>query len=156
MTRVIRTGNAIARAAAPVGRPVPGRRAAPEPEEAAPLRRAVRTAMPVTQRPSSRHTTTSTHEGRATISEVFHDENLPATRFEPGEEPAKVMIHKGKTIGQPNFSSIRIDVSVSLPCLPEHARETALLASQLVDERLAIEEEYMLGTPAPRSANRRG
>ncbi len=142
--RVVRVGNAVARTAATAA-------AAP-----APLRQARRTVL-AREVPAERNTVTSTHMGRTTLSEVHHHESMRATRFAAGEEPAHVTIHHGKTIGQEKFCSVRIDVSVTLPCLPEDVEATQELASRLTSDRMVVEEEFMLGAPAPRrAANRRG
>ncbi len=140
--RVVRTANAQARAAS---------------EPVRPLRTARRTNLEQSVN-GQRTTTTSTHQGRSTVSESTQDEMLGRRHFAPGEEPARVRVTAGKTISLGNFEFLRIDVSVELPCLPEEVHQTYDSASTFVADKLEQEENYILGNtrPSTRKASRRG
>lgn len=130
-------------------------RPAPVAEPVPPLRRANRTIL--REEPAQRSTHTSTHQGRSTLSESAQDEILEPSTFDTSEELAYVEIGHGKTINTQNFSGVRIDVRVKLPCRVADVQATLAEASEIVAARLVQEEEYMLGALAPRrSANRRG
>lgn len=129
-------------------------RAAAEPEQAAP-RRASR--MPVNREVrGSRETTASFSQNKVTVREEAQSESLPARRFGPGEEPTIVRIGAGKTINMGNFNMVRIDVSVSIPCLPEGKEDAYDEAVDFLVEKMADQESFWTGNSTQRRANRRG
>ena len=82
-------------------------------------------------------------QSRQEVGHRHRAEVVDAVRFEPGQEPAHVRVALGETIPTQPFAGVRIDVSVSLPCLPEHARETYERASELASEFLENEKQRM-------------
>lgn len=82
-------------------------------------------------------------------------EIIENVEFKPGQEPAFVRVAAGKTINMDNFESLRIDVSVTLPCLPSKLDDAYESASEFVTEKMASEEERWLGSSnTKRKANR--
>ena len=69
-----------------------------------------------------------------------HDSALVDRKFEEGEEAAYVKVSAGLTINTGNFQSLRVDVAVSLPCLPSEVPDTYETASAYVAEFLQQEE----------------
>lgn len=68
--------------------------------------------------------------------------------FGPGEEPAFVKFSAGMTLSLgPQFEFLRLDSSVTLPCLPSEIDEAHRIASDFVAEKLAEEETNWLGQP---------
>ena len=63
------------------------------------------------------------------------------------QHPAEVSVAGGMTIGQPDFSALRVDVRVTIPCKPtEKAIEEAYeFCSDLVDDYLEREKDIALG-----------
>lgn len=99
---------------------------------------------------------------KETINETTKQETHEAGYFPPGVEPALVRVSAGSTINLGNFESMRIDVSVTLPCRVEDIDDTYLQASEFVSEKMAEEEEVWMGPanrlpakPAPKAAPRR-
>jgi|SRR5471030_450370 len=92
-------------------------------------------------------------------TESTQEEQTGPRRFAPGQEPAHVRVAIGKTIslGAGTYEFLRIDVSVTLPCLPEEIDESYEQAAQFVTDKLVQEENQWLGAPLPaRTASRRG
>lgn len=79
------------------------------------------------------------------IDETNHDVEATRRTFAPGEEVAYVKIGAGCTINMQNFESLRVDVSVTLPCLPDEIQETADVASDFVMDRMNEEQVRWLG-----------
>lgn len=120
-----------------------------------PTRRApatVRKVVPVQRAPQTPPATQMV-EGRATVntqykvnkderSTTHHETVEEVVRFEPGEVPAHVRVSVGKTIATAPYESVRIDVSVSLPCLASSAAidATYARASALTEQYLSEEE----------------
>lgn len=76
------------------------------------------------------------------------EEKLDSATFAPGESPAYVTVSTGGTYNLQNFESLRLDVSVTLPCRPDEVEETFEQASEFVADKLGeLEAEWM---PKPR------
>jgi hypothetical protein len=109
-------------------------------------------------------------QGKATVQTDFRRKNQSQQEttkqetveegyFPPGVEPALVRVSAGSTINLGNFESMRLDVSVTLPCRVEEIQETYVRASEYVSDFMAEEEAVWLGPqnskPAkPKSAKR--
>lgn len=123
--------------------------------------RATNTPEPAPKR-VARSNTTKVEQGVARATSVAYEQEeerteiLTERRFEPGQEPAFVRFSAGKTLslGAP-YEFLRIDVAVTLPCLPSELQETYDVAAEFVSEKLMEEEIVWLGTPK-KSANKRG
>lgn len=72
------------------------------------------------------------------------EETLLERTFPAGVEPASVRVGAGLTISTGNFEFLRIDVSVTLPCLPSETREGYEQASEFVADFLNEEEAKWL------------
>ena len=75
---------------------------------------------------------------------------LPAREFPADRPPATVRVGVGMTINTGNFESLRLDVSVSLPCLPEEVDAAYEEASQKAAEYISTEEQRWLGNSKQR------
>ena len=79
----------------------------------------------------------------------YHKEDkeieLLRTTFEEGQQPAFVKVGAGLTINQGNFESLRIDCSVTIPCLPHEIQDAYEIASNFVVEKIAEEEMIWQG-----------
>lgn len=90
--------------------------------------------------------------------ESFEEELLETGQFPPGVEPAFVRVAAGQTYNLGNFESMRIDVSVTLPCVAtEKGVEAAYArASDFVAEKLANEEaQWLPSAPSSKSSKRK-
>ncbi len=101
---------------------------------------------------SARQRGSSTREEvkRVTRSSAYGDEQeknevLKRRTFAPGVEPAFVRISAGGTYNLGNYESLRIDVSVTMPCLADEVEQARDAASDFVREALAEEEMQWLG-----------
>jgi hypothetical protein len=94
-----------------------------------------------------------THRGEV-LEEVTQEQRLGESSFPPGVEPAFVRVAVGQTYNLTNFESLRLDVSVTLPCRVEDVEDTYLRASEFVAEKLLEEETQWLGT-RPKSNSKR-
>lgn len=83
------------------------------------------------------------HHGESEETEV--QEILSSETFPVGVEPAFVRVSAGNTYNLGNFESMRLDVSVTLPCLPSQIEATYTRASDFVAEKLGEEENLWLG-----------
>ena len=93
-------------------------------------------------------TTTSAHRipGNDEYSpEVTQKEIVSDRRFEAGQHPAFVRVNVGGTYSLGNYESLRLDVSVTLPCLPSEVDECFTVASDMVAAKLGEEELLWLG-----------
>jgi len=102
-----------------------------------------------TEETGRRITTVSDRKG--TIPETSQE--APAgrrVRFPPGEEPAYVSVAAGRTINMGDFNTLRLDVSITLPCRADNQsiEDTYEQASDLVAEYLGEEENRWAPTPA--------
>lgn len=77
---------------------------------------------------------------KETVAETAKQERVEAGFFPPGVEPALVRVSAGTTMNLGNFESMRIDVSITLPCRVEDVDETYLRCSEFVSEKIAEEE----------------
>lgn len=98
--------------------------------------------------PGKRTVQTEFRKGKETLSETAVQESLEEGYFAPGVEPALVRVSAGSTINLGNFESMRIDVSVTLPCRVEDIDDTYVRASEFVSDKMAEEEQVWLGGPA--------
>ena len=89
------------------------------------------------------HRTHKDHLGNEDEEEQV--EPLTSSAFPPGIEPAFVKVAAGGTYNLGNFESMRLDVSVTLPCLPDDIDATYERASDFVSEKLGEEENLWLG-----------
>ncbi len=110
----------------------------------------VRQEAAKTLRPSSREqgkatTTTQQKVDGIELDPVEKREILSDRVFPPGVHPAYVRVNVGSTYSTAPYESLRLDVSVTLPCLPSEVDETFDLASDLVAERMGEEELLWLG-----------
>ena len=64
---------------------------------------------------------------------------LYTERFPEGVEPAFVRFSEGLTRSLGNYEFLRIDVAVTLPCLPEKINETYVKAKEFVETSLSEE-----------------
>lgn len=69
---------------------------------------------------------------------------LDSSEFPVGAPLAQVKVAVGKTIDLGNYEFLRIDVAVTLPCLPEHVEGTKEAASNFVAEFITQEETSWL------------
>lgn len=70
--------------------------------------------------------------------------SIRETIFAEGEHPAFVRVAAGQTINMNNFESLRLDVSISLPCLAPDVETAYEEASELVADFMAKEEAKWL------------
>jgi|SRR5690606_9353805 len=91
----------------------------------------------------TRHKSVKDHYGETEEEEL--QEVVSSESFPPGVEPAFVRVSAGNTYNLGNFESMRLDVSVTLPCLPSKIEETYTRASDFVAEKLGEEEGLWLG-----------
>ena len=121
------------------------------------LRRAARVPL-ATERPGQRTVATSTHQGRRTVSESNRTDTIPA-HAPTANGTGEVRVSHGRTINIGDFNSVRVDVSVTLPCTSETVQDVIAEAHDHVVEAFVAEEEYLLGyaNPQPqRRGTRRG
>lgn len=83
------------------------------------------------------------------------EEELEIVRFPPGTEPAFIRVNAGKTLNLGNYESLRIDVSVTLPCLPEDIEDTYERAAEFAFTKMLDEEAAWMGTKNVKTAKRR-
>jgi hypothetical protein len=83
------------------------------------------------------------------------EETILSRRFQEGEHPAFVKVGAGLTLPLgAQFEMLRLDVSVSLPCLPDEIDDTYAIASDWVADRVAEEETIWLGRSQKAPAKR--
>lgn len=108
-----------------------------------------------TQTGSAQTRVTASHRG-----EPYHETSQNHTgsflerTFMEGEEPAFVRFAAGVTINLGDFNSLRIDSSVTLPCLPVDIDEAHQIAADFVADKIADEEFNWVGSNK-RTAKRR-
>lgn len=94
--------------------------------------------------------------GKRTTHRVYKDrdgdeeeheelEDVSSVSFPPGVEPAFVRVAAGGTYNLGNFESMRLDVSVTLPCRPDDIEGAYERASDFVSVKLGEEEGLWLG-----------
>lgn len=93
------------------------------------------------QRAEAERVTTSAAYGR----EETEREDLGGSSFPPGVEPAFVRVSAGGTYNLGNFESLRLDVSVTIPCRPDRIDRAYQQASEFVAEKLGEEESNWMG-----------
>lgn len=88
---------------------------------------------------------TDYRKGKQTLQETARHERLEEGHFPPGVEPALIRVGIGNTINLGNYESMRIDISVTLPCRVEDLEEGYRRASEYASEFMAEEEAVWLG-----------
>ncbi len=89
------------------------------------------------------HRVVKDHHGYEEENELVED--VTSASFPPGVEPAFVRVAAGGTYNLGNFESMRLDVSVTLPCMPDDIEATYERASDFVSVKLGEEENLWLG-----------
>jgi len=79
-------------------------------------------------------------------SEEEEQETLGEVDFPAGVEPAFVRVSAGGTYNLGDYNSLRLDVSVTIPCHPGKIEQTYRDASDFVAEKLSEEETAWMGT----------
>lgn len=135
------------------------RRPAPVPEVDDPPQRQLRSGN-ARARAQSTRTEQATRTSHAVVTNYDYDEKqdeiLEDVEFAPGQEPAFVRVGAGKTLNLGDFNSLRVDVSVTIPCLRSGLNDAIEAASSFVSEKLMDEEIKWLGsTNTKRKADRR-
>lgn len=88
-----------------------------------------------------KRTSSSAYKHRGEVAEEnTQQEEMGSSYFPPGVEPAFVRVSVGSTYNLGNFESLRIDVSVTMPCRVEDIDKTYLTASEYCAEKLQEEE----------------
>lgn len=93
----------------------------------------------------SRQTSSSFTHRRSKLDETSTREELAQQTFPPGVEPAFVRVSVGNTYNMGDFNSLRIDVSVTLPCLPSEVDDAYNQASEFCAEKMREEELQWMG-----------
>ena len=78
-------------------------------------------------------------------NEEEENEVLERVKFPEGVEPAFVRVSVGSTYNLGNYESLRIDVSITLPCDPARVDQGYEDASAFVADKLAREESNWIG-----------
>lgn len=73
------------------------------------------------------------------------EQTLTTKNFSVESPAAFVRVGVGMTINTGNFESLRLDVAVTLPCLPDEVGETYEQASDFAAEYIASEEARWVG-----------
>ncbi len=87
----------------------------------------------------------STHTA-AYGNETIQDEQLGDIVFPAGVEPSFVKVTAGKTLNLGNYEFLRIDVSITRPCLRKDEDSTYADIADSVAEKLLQEEMEWLGS----------
>lgn len=106
------------------------------------IRSAAARARTAAKTETGRRTTRSAAYG----NEEEENETLEDVTFPPGVEPAFVRASAGGTYNLGDYQSLRLDVSVTLPCRPSRIEETYERAASFVAEKLNKEEVSWLGS----------
>jgi hypothetical protein len=89
--------------------------------------------------------------GEKDYRDVAQEDTILQDRlFEAGEHPAFITVAAGGTYNLTNFESLRLDVSVTLPCLVSEVDAAIEQAAALVEGKLGEEEIQWLGQKYPR------
>lgn len=80
------------------------------------------------------------------IDETDQQLITPPVDIPEGVTPAKVRVGAGLTISMGQFESLRVDVVIEMPCMPNEAaiNETYELVSELVSDKLTEEQNRWL------------
>lgn len=89
---------------------------------------------------------TTTTQLKSTQAETSQEEKLSALVIPEGAEVAQVKIGVGGTYNLGNYESLRIEVSVTVPCAIEDVDKAVVLASEFVGDKLQEEEEVWMGS----------
>ena len=88
--------------------------------------------------------TTKLSERKVVLDETDREIPVLERRFAEGEQAAYVKVGAGLTIDLGGFQFLRVDCSVSLPCLPSQLEETYEIASQFVADKVGEEQNRWL------------
>lgn len=91
------------------------------------------------------HVSTSMTRGKERYYEESRDVVGSSKRFSEANPAAFVRVGAGLTINMQNFESLRIDVAVTVPCLPTELDKAYEEASQFVSDKIAEEQTNWLG-----------
>lgn len=100
-----------------------------------PAKPAIRRRMPAGPVVAARGTVSvdsSLVVNRQERSAAHREESVSERVFSEANPPARVQVSAGLTVNMSNFEFVRVDVSVSLPCLPSEVEETYEAASEHV------------------------
>lgn len=89
-------------------------------------------------------TTAYKHQGVEQPEET-KEEILSDRIFGPGEEVAFVRMNVGRTVNMQDYNSLRIDVSVTMPCRPSEVTAALDEVSDIVAQRLEEEVSIWVG-----------
>ena len=126
-------------------------------EQEAPQRRmrpAQANARAQANKPFKQERTRMTATTEAYGNETVQEEILETRAFPPGVEPEFVRVGVGKTINMGNYESLRIDVSVTSPCLPGERNDKFEELAEFVADKLLDEEAEWLGSAKPKAKRR--
>jgi len=85
-------------------------------------------------------------ERNVVVGEEESEELIEVRRFET--EPAEVGVNLGRTINMGDFNSVRIDVSVKIPCYAEEKDEVFQHLLTWAADRVNKEVDYVMATKA--------
>lgn len=97
------------------------------------------------------HVSTSMTRGKDRYFEESREVTGASRRFSEENPAAFVRVGAGLTINMQNFESLRIDVSVTIPCHPDELEAAYQEASDFVAEKVSEEETNWLGASTKRS-----
>lgn len=80
------------------------------------------------------------------LSTEEEKEDLQKITFPVGVEPAFVRVAAGGTYNLGDFNSLRLDVSVTVPCRPDQLEQAYQDASDFVADKLREEEIAWMGS----------
>lgn len=110
--------------------------------------------------PAARRTIARQPKGHVSVSMGKKDDSLhEETRevrgshrtFSAEDPPALVRVSGGLTKNMGNYESLRIDVSIEIPCHRDDVDETYNEASEFVANKIAEEETIWLGAPSKKT-----
>jgi len=89
--------------------------------------------------------------------DTYQEEALEEVTFPPGVDPARVQVTAGVTRALGDFEFMRMDVSVTLPCMPtqEGIEDAYERASDFAAAKLDEEQNRWLGPRTQQRASRR-
>ena len=78
------------------------------------------------------------------LNETEKQIDLRERKFSESNPPAHVRFNVGQTYNLGDFNSLRLDVSVTMPCLPEEIEETFSTIASRAADFLSAEEQHWL------------
>lgn len=116
------------------------------------------TPAPKASRPRPQTSVSGSRVTQTAVDKWEHSEEekeeLGTTVFPSGCEPAFVRVAMGQTYNLGNYESLRLDVSVTLPCLPSEVDKTYEEASDFCAEKLLAEQDQWLPVQAKGKGSR--